>query len=82
MESRCSRSSLFVDVHDPVYNGDFPVLNLEDHHLACPQRLVAVVEEQDVSALEGRLHRTTVKKRSIGAGEGGDSSHIVLLSLP
>lgn len=56
-----TRSSLFVDIHDPVYNGDLPVLNLEDHHLACPQRLVAVVEEQDVSALESRLHRTTAK---------------------
>lgn len=50
-----------MDVHDPVYDGNLPVLYLEDHHLACPERLVAVIEEQNVAALEGRLHRTTAK---------------------
>lgn len=48
--------SLLVHAHDAMYDRNVPILDLENNHLASPYRLVAIGEEQNISALERRLH--------------------------
>lgn len=39
-----------------MHDGDVAVLDLEDHDLAYANGVILVIEEENVSALEGRLH--------------------------
>jgi hypothetical protein len=47
--------------HDAVYNWYISVLDLEDNYFANSNRVILVVQEQDVATLESRLHRATVQ---------------------
>lgn len=49
-----------MDGDDTVNDGDILVLDLEHDYLSCLNRnLPKVSEEQEVSAIEGRLHAAT-----------------------
>lgn len=53
-----------MNLQDTVHNWDVPVLDLEDHDLANANRRILIVQEQDVSSLECRLHRSTAQMTS------------------
>lgn len=38
---------------------DLPVFDLEHHHLASSEGFISIVQEEYISSLESRLHRTT-----------------------
>jgi hypothetical protein len=50
-----------MDFHDAVYNWDVSVFDLEDNYFAYSYRVILIVQKQDVTALESRLHRATVQ---------------------
>jgi hypothetical protein len=58
---QCNVNSLFMDFHDAVYNWDVSVFDLEDNYFAYSYRVILIVQKQDVTALESRLHRATVQ---------------------
>ena len=47
---------LLVHLDDAVHDGDVAPVDVEDHHLPCPERRAAHVEEQDVPPVERWLH--------------------------
>ena len=61
-----------MDLDDAMYNGDVPILHLEDEYLPSLHRVLPIVgEEEKVTSIECRLHATTVGTHRERGREGG-----------
>lgn len=48
-----------MNLDDAMDNGDVPAIDVEHHYFTSPEGLLAHVQEEDVSSVEGGLHAAT-----------------------